>query len=231
MARQLPEATWEAASVPAQERCSVCGRRAPSPAAGCGEHGAIPSLEPPLHEAFQEPFLPQEAVPGYRIVRRIGQGGFGTVFAAEAMGGGPRVAIKVARRDRVDADLCLEQEGRALRAVGPPHVPAVYGSGLLADGSAYLVLEHVTAETLAERLVREPNPIPFAEVAAALDAALAALAAVHALDLVHGDIKPENVFFDSAQGWAKLIDFGLVTDADETTATTTTERPAAGTAE
>ncbi len=232
MVQQLSPGARQAIPAPAQERCTVCGRRAASAAPGCREHGAVAGVEPEAQGPVQVSLLEQQEIPGYRVVRVLGQGGFGTVFAAEAVSGGRMVAIKVALRDRVGADLCLQNEARALRAVGPPHVPAVYASGVLADGAAYLVLERLATETLAERLVREPDPIPLPEVAATVDAVLVALAAVHARGLVHGDLKPENIFFDSAQHWAKLIDFGLVTPADDTPTTMRTlEKPAAGTAE
>ena len=232
MVQPLSLAARQVSSAPAQARCTVCGRRVPSAVLGCREHGAVSGLEPQAQGAFQVPSLDHQEIPGYRVVSLLGQGGFGTVFGAEAVEEERMVAIKVAHRDRPGADLCLQNEARALRAVGSPHVPAVYEAGVLADGSAYLVLEHLTAETLAERLVRQPDPIPLSEVAAVVDTVLAAVAAVHARGLVHGDLKPENVFFDSEQRWAKLIDFGLVTPADDAlTATTTLERPAAGTVE
>src|SRR5512132_3463527 len=232
MAQPLLLAARRAPSAPEQARCATCGRRVPSAAPWCREHGAVLDLEPPSQESFEVPLLDLQELPGYRVVSVLGQGGFGTVFAAEVVGEGRMVAIKVAHRDRAGADLCLQDEARALRAVGPPHVPAVYGEGVLADGSAYLVLEHLTTETLADRLVRQPDPVPLPEVAAAVDTMLAAVAAVHERGLVHGDLKPENVFFDGEQRWAKLIDFGLVTPADDALSTTTTlERPAAGTVE
>ncbi len=231
MVQQLRPGARQASPATVQERCTVCGRRVASTAPECREHGPVSALEPQAPEPLQVSLIEQQEIPGYRVVRVLGQGGFGTVFAAEAVSGGRMVAIKVALRDSVGADLCLQNEARALRAVGPPHVPAVYGSGVLADGAAYLVLERLTAETLAERLVRQPDPIPLPEAAATVDAVLVALAAVHALGLVHGDLKPENIFFDSARRWAKLIDFGLVTPADDTPTTMTLEKPAAGTAE
>src|SRR4051812_40592034 len=118
MAQPLSPAAWQGASAAAQARCAACGRRVPSSAPWCREHGAVQGLEPQARGTFQVPLLDLQELPGYRITSLLGQGGFGTVFAAEVVGEGRMVAIKVAHRDRAGADLCLEDEARALRAVG-----------------------------------------------------------------------------------------------------------------
>jgi len=90
-------------------------------------------------------------VPGYRVERMLGQGGFAVVLSAVTPDG-QRVALKVATSGDAVAAAQLASEEKALRAIGPPAAPAVLGSARLPDGSPYLALELLQAPTLAERL-------------------------------------------------------------------------------
>src|SRR5262249_27712599 len=118
-------------------RCLRCGRRKSAEIDACSFDGTRGSAAPSF--AFDEP---DEAldIAGYRMLGVLGRGGFGTVFEAEGQADGHRVAIKVSRRDRPQAAERLEQEAAALRIIGPPHVPTVYGAGVC-DGGFYVVLE------------------------------------------------------------------------------------------
>jgi tetratricopeptide (TPR) repeat protein len=151
--------------------------------------------------------------PGYETRGVIGCGGFGAVFAAVREDDRQPVAIKLAHHDDATAGRRLLLELGALRSIGAPHVPVLHAVGRLDDGSLYLVMEHVDAPTLADRLVARAEPMPLAESAALAAAMLEALAAVHARGYVHRDFKPENVLVDDA-GQVTLIDFGLVARAD-----------------
>ena len=194
-------------------RCRVCGRRI-SGAAGCPVDG--PSLPPRAleSEATQVVRVVLPVFPGYRVTRILGRGGFGVVYAAEPVMGGPAAAIKVARADRSDAARRLVAETAALIAVGPPHVPAVFERGALADGTPFVVMEHVDAPTLADRLLIQGGPMPPTEAIPLAAATLVALEAIHARGFVHRDLKPENVFIDGGLQ-AKIIDLGLVLSPGE----------------
>ena len=148
----------------------------------------------------------QLAVPGYRIERLLGRGGFGVVVSAVAPDGA-RVALKVATADDGVAAAQLAREEKALRAVGPPAAPAVLGSGIVPGGPPYLALELLEPPTLAERLGEAKGPLPGAELRQIAAALCDAVGAVHAAGYVHLDLKPENVFLSAAG--ARLIDFGL----------------------
>jgi len=152
----------------------------------------------PVHaELDTEPGLgaaPLPSFPGYRALELIARGGFGVVFAATPLSGGPRVAIKLAREDRPDAAARLRHELAALADIGPPHVPAVLGDGRIAGGTPYIVMELIAAPTLADRLVGGDAPIPLSQALGHAVATLRALEAVHARGWVHRDLKPENVF-------------------------------------
>jgi tetratricopeptide (TPR) repeat protein len=191
-------------------RCLSCGRRVSLADPRCPVHGAAGL--PPADDEVTSIEIPSPRFRGYRVLHLIGRGGFGAVYAAQPEAGGEqgRVAIKLARADRPDGALRLVHEIAVLTDVGPPHVPAVFGSGELASGAPYVVLEYVDAPTLADRLVA--GPMSASEAVSAAVAVLRALEVVHARGWVHRDLKPENVFFDPERG-AKIADFGLVAGA------------------
>lgn len=182
-------------------RCLVCGRRFSGAHEGCGAPPPAPTPETPDRAP--------PAVPGFRLEGLLGRGGFGVVLAARREADGLKVALKVARGDVPVAVAQLAAEAEALRAAGPPAVPALFGEGRLADGSPYLVLERVEARTLADRLAEVPGPLPLAEAGARGLALLDALAILHAAGFAHCDLKPENVFVADAPPRARLFDLGL----------------------
>ncbi|HMF41188.1 MAG TPA: protein kinase [Polyangia bacterium] len=172
-------------------------------------HGAPPPAPPPPPDATTPYVVPTPELDGFHVRMTLGQGGFGAVFLAERAPQGETVAIKVARADNASASEALVREADALSAVGPPHVPIVHARGRLDDGSAYLVMEFVRAPVLADRLAELPGQMEIDEFAGHALAMLTVVEAAHQRDLVHCDLKPENVFIDPTFG-AKLFDFGLV---------------------
>jgi eukaryotic-like serine/threonine-protein kinase len=189
-------------------RCQVCGRRVASAAPGCPAHGPIePSGD--AQERSHVKVTRQVAVPGYEILAVIGRGGFGTVFAARAEPFDARVAIKVARRDRSEANAFLMGEIKALARIGAPHVPAVKSWGEIEGGSLYAVMELVEGAQLASRLAASAAPMTLEQIASIALAILSALEGVHAAGYLHGDLKPENILLDDrSSSTATLVDLG-----------------------
>ena len=149
----------------------------------------------------------------YRLMRLIGDGGMGSVFEArhELLGSG--VALKflhpeLAQRQGLAARFL--QEARVSANIQSPHVTRVSDVEQTADGSPYLVMELLSGETLQQLLDRRSKlPLP-----QALDFAIqiaAGLEAAHALNVVHRDLKPDNVFITPSAGGPvlKLLDFGI----------------------
>ncbi len=157
----------------------------------------------------------------YDLVRHIARGGMGDVYEAVDRILDRRVAVKVFRsasprdRERFDAEI------RLLASLDHPTLVRVYDAGELGD-DAYLVMELVDGPTLAARL-DDGGPLPEAEVAAIGAELAAALASIHASDVVHRDVTTSNVLCDP-EGRVRLVDFGIarLLGSPRVTATSTT---------
>ncbi len=102
----------------------------------------------------------------------------------------------------------FEREAIAGAHVAHPNVAAATDFGQLEDGSYFLVLEYVAGKTLRQ-LIRQ-GPIPPARSARIARQLAEGLGAVHAMGIVHRDVKPHNVMLvEDKDDYAKLIDFGL----------------------
>jgi serine/threonine protein kinase len=143
----------------------------------------------------------------YEIVSPLGAGGMGEVYRARDTRLGREVAIKVLSgilSDRPEMRERLDREARALSSLSHPNICVLHDVGH-ENGTDYVVMELLEGNTLADRLVRGPIPLPqlleiAKQVADALDRA-------HRAGIVHRDLKPSNIMLTKAG--AKLLDFGL----------------------
>ena len=152
----------------------------------------------------------------YRIVRQLGAGGMGAVYAAEHTLIGKLAAIKVLLPQYSEDQEVVQRffnEARAIAMIRHPSLVDVYDFGVLPSGSAFLAMELLDGESLAARLRREGRLSPSAAVEVIWQAAIG-LAAAHDKDIIHRDLKPDNVFVTPApempSGFRiKLLDFGI----------------------
>jgi len=143
----------------------------------------------------------------YEILSQIGAGGMGEVYRARDMRLERTVAIKVLPDHlscNADSKQRFEREARALSSLNHPHICTLYDIGTQ-DGVAFLVMEYMEGQTVADRLQKGALPIEQVlkigvEVADALDKA-------HRHGIVHRDLKPGNIML--TKSGAKLMDFGL----------------------
>ena len=137
----------------------------------------------------------------YRLGERIAGGGMGSVYRAVDENLGRPVAVKVLRRELADDPTFLERfrrEARAAAALSHPGVAGVYDYGEL-GGNAFIVMELVEGETLADRIAATGR-LPWPEAFAIGRQVARALAAAHAHGLVHRDVKPANVLLGPGGG-------------------------------
>jgi eukaryotic-like serine/threonine-protein kinase len=150
----------------------------------------------------------------YRVIRKIGEGGMGTVYAGEHVEIGKDVAIKIlhpAYSTQQDLVERFRREARAASRIGHPHIIDVTDFGETEDGCAYFVMEHLDGIDLADVLSHERRLAP--ERACKIATQICrALAAAHAAGVIHRDLKPENIFLVARDGQAdfvKVLDFGI----------------------
>lgn len=166
------------------------------------------TLPPPgAHQSSLLDDVPQ-TIGGYRLLRRIGKGGMGTVYEAEALTNGQRVALKLIGSEYAANQEAVErfrQEGRLASMIAHPRCVFV----LAADedqGRPYIVMELMPGTTLHD-LVKQGPMQPEQAVAKILDV-IEGLQEAHQLGVIHRDVKPSNCFLD-ADGRVKIGDFGL----------------------
>ncbi|HWA73283.1 MAG TPA: protein kinase [Polyangiaceae bacterium] len=149
----------------------------------------------------------------YRLERLLGEGGQAWVWQARNLALDASVAIKVLRGGPSGAPQSkrLLQEARAAASLGHPAIVRVFDLGEASSGDPFLVMELLTGESLADRLV-ERGRLSAVDAIRVLLPIADALGAAHAKGIVHRDLKPDNVFL-SLHGDAlqpKLLDFGIV---------------------
>jgi serine/threonine protein kinase len=151
----------------------------------------------------------------YRVVRRLGEGGMGTVFEVEHHVLGRHYALKVLRAKVVEREATAAQrflrEARSAARVHHPNIVDVFDFGHLADGRPYFVMELLEGESLSDRIER--GPVPPQDVVQIARQLAGALAAVHERGVVHADVTPSNVLVVGET--VKLVDFGLAELAGE----------------
>jgi predicted Ser/Thr protein kinase len=144
----------------------------------------------------------------FSLLRRLGAGAMGVVYAGQDEMLGRRVALKLISPDRAGSTSARERmlrEAQALAKLSHPNVVPVFEAGMH-EGCIFLAMEYVEGRTLRQYADEQPG------WRALVDAYVQAgrgLAAAHDAGLVHRDFKPDNAMF-GADGRVRVLDFGLV---------------------
>jgi eukaryotic-like serine/threonine-protein kinase len=154
----------------------------------------------------------------YRLDAQIGRGGMSTVYRAFDIVLERPVAIKLMHREIASDSDQLERfrrEARSVAQLNHPHIVTVIDAGeepsddgqLPAVGTPYIVLEYVEGETLKD-LIRRDGPLEIPQAIAYAIEIVRALGAAHERQIVHRDVKPQNILI-GLEGGAKITDFGI----------------------
>ena len=154
----------------------------------------------------------------YKIVRKIGEGGMGSVYEALQEPIGRRVAVKILHpKYAAEPSIAARflNEARAVNLVEHPGVVQISDYGQLPDGTAYLVMELLKGDTLSQRIKR-PGGLGLPDIVRMARQIASALTAAHEKNIFHRDLKPDNVMLvpdpDAdmpGRERVKLLDFGI----------------------
>lgn len=172
-----------------------------------------------------DPDLPFEKLGDFRLIRKLGEGGMGSVYFAVQEPMGRHVALKVIRTEiagQFEAEARFVREVMAASKLNHPNIVTVYSSGE-ENNRRYFAMEYLSGQELGSvvrQAVSQGEKIPvsvvlswFHEIAEALDCA-------HKAGIIHRDVKPSNIRLVK-QNRAMLMDFGMVRDMEFSTLTVT----------
>jgi hypothetical protein len=206
-----------------QKVCPTCGTEYPLSERFCPRDGTA------LRSAnAQADLLGSIVAERYHILKKLGEGGMGTVYLAEHVKMGRKAALKVMNPGmNTDADAIARFNREAANAsrLNHPNVCAIYDFGETSDGLIYLAMEFIEGESLTS-LIEKNGYLAAPRAANIIHQAADALAVAHDYGIVHRDLKPDNIMIAKDRDGAdvvKVVDFGIAkassSDAQKVTKT------------
>jgi predicted Zn finger-like uncharacterized protein len=172
----------------------------------------VQTSEPDAHGSIRNDVNVGRLIEQYRIVKLLGKGGMGAVYLGVHDILKTRVAVKFMSRDlihRYDSIEAFRREATSAVRIEHPNVVRVLSVGVAEPCDPYLIMEYLEGETLQLRLGR--GPLSASEARAIFSRVADAVQAVHQANVIHRDIKPQNIMVNDRGGTLRvtLLDFGL----------------------
>jgi len=189
--------------------CPQCGTKYDAEHRFCQRDGATLVAENP-----NESLIGAIIADRYHVLEKLGEGGMGEVYLAEHVRIKRKVAVKVMRR-WMSADAValgrFHREAENASQISHTNVATIYDFGETGDGMVYFAMEYVDGEPLSTILKRETR-VGIARACHIVHQVADALAAAHALGILHRDLKPDNVMIGKTRAGTdhvKIVDFGI----------------------
>ena len=150
----------------------------------------------------------------YEVTEELGSGGFGAVYKAQHVQTGGYFAVKILWPHLAQEEHVVERfelEARNTSRLHHSNTVRVVDYGWEDDGTLFLVMEFIAGRPLT-RLIREQAPLPLSRALRIVRQVLRSLGEAHAHDIVHRDIKPDNIMLIDKFGecdFVKVVDFGI----------------------
>lgn len=158
-----------------------------------------------------QPTLP--TIPGYAVLKLLGQGGMGQVYQARHLKLGRIVALKLANSaNHEPVQARFEEEIKAIASLKHPNIAQLYESGQI-EGRPYFAMEYVAGGSLSDKL--KPGPLPPRQAAELLLLLSQAMQHAHDQNVLHRDLKPGNILLEEGAVLPKIADFGLAKRLNE----------------
>jgi eukaryotic-like serine/threonine-protein kinase len=192
--------------------CAKCRKVYPSGQTVCPDDGEELLPDAAFKNASQD-LAAGYMVGEYSVIKKIGAGAYGSVYAAEHPVIGKKAAIKVLSKQYSSVPEVVSRfiaEARAVNKIRHKNIIDIFSFGALENGQQYLVMELLDGRTLDAIL--EGGALPFDQAWPILRGVADALDAAHAQGIAHRDLKPGNIFVardESGTITAKLLDFGV----------------------
>ena len=175
----------------------------------------------------EDPRIGRTLAGRYKVIKPLGAGGMGSVYLAEQLPIGRKVALKLLHR-RLMSDITaikrFQREARAVASLNHPNTIKLHDFGQTEDEELFLAMEYLEGQPLDVWLT-EQGPADAATLNAIVLQILQSLSEAHARGFVHRDIKPQNLFISSLPGQTapivKVLDFGIakMVEGSDTTLT------------
>ncbi len=191
--------------------CWQCGRTFQTNLDVCPDDGA--RLIEMGVEDREDPLVGTVFDGRFRIYKKLGEGGMGSVYSARRLDFETEVALKLLKSDFARDEGIRKRfmyEARVISNLKHPHAVRLHDFGQTADGHVYMVMELLHGESLADRLAY--RFVTYREVFEIMPPICGVLGEAHTRDVIHRDLKPENIFLLKVEGnreFPKLLDFGI----------------------
>ena len=166
-----------------------------------------------LDSASKDPLLGRVIGGQFILRRKLGEGGFGSVYLADQPSMGRSVVIKTLHPHLAQRSTLVQRfhrEGITASKLEHPYAVKMYGSGETEDGHLWISMEHLAGETFTQR-IKTKGPLSEAQLLSLAAPLCEVLSEAHQKGIIHRDLKPDNIMLVNILGKEvpKILDFGL----------------------